>query len=113
MAIIGGAATVLENLGPSYAVKTSWADPSPGFVAVLDVDLDGLPDVAFATGDDVVVRRNRAGWLFSEHRLSAGAGPRLSVALGDADGDGDPDVAVTVSTGTDSTRTTVLRNRVR
>lgn len=113
VAILGGAVTVLENLGSSFAVKTTWTDPAPSFLAVLDVDLDGQKDIAFATGDDVVVRRNRGSWLFSENRLTAGAGPRLSMAWGDADGDGDPDVAVTVLAGGDATKTFVLRNRVR
>ncbi len=114
LAFVSGADVKLfENTGAGFAEKLTFSGSAARGVAVLDMDLDGRADVFWADLDDVLVRRNRGAWSFVEYRHTAGTGQRLSVSAGDADGDGDPDVAVTVSTGPDSTRTDVVRNRVR
>jgi len=112
-AVLGSDVKLYENLGGAFAEKATFAAPRAQAVEVRDFDLDGVPDVFFTAGDDVVVRRNRGQWAFSEFKQSAGAGTRLSVATGDVDADGDLDVAVTFSTGQDTTRTAVVRNRAR
>jgi hypothetical protein len=111
--IVGAEVRLLENTGVGYAPRNVFPAPGASLVRVVDLDLDGSPDVLFATTEDVVVRRNLGQWVLREERLNAGAGPRLSVAVGDVDGDGDPDVAATSSTSGDATRTVVIRNRVR
>lgn len=112
-AVIGNDVKLFENTGLAFADKLTFAAPRAQAVEVRDFDLDGVADVFFTAGDDVVVRRNRGQWAFSEFKQTAGAGNRLSVSVGDVDADGDPDVAVTFSTGADSTRTAVVRNRAR
>jgi hypothetical protein len=112
-AVIGNDVKVYENTGGALAEKLTFAAPRTPSVEVRDFDLDGMLDVFFLAGDDVVVRRNRGQWAFSEFKQRAGAGLRISATTGDVDGDGDLDVAVTFSTGMDSTLTTVARNRVR
>ena len=99
-------------LGPLFARDGGLSLPAPPR-AVSAGDLDGVPDVFFTASDDVVVRRNRGSWAFSEFRQGIGMGTRLSVSVGDVDADGDPDVAVTFSTSADATRTAVVRNRAR
>lgn len=112
-AIIGNDVKLYENTGGALAEKLTFAAPRTAIVEVRDFDLDGVLDVFFTAGDDVVVRRNRGQWAFSEFKQGVGAGTRLSTASGDVDGDGDLDVAITFSTGMDSTRSAVVRNRVR
>lgn len=112
-AIIGNDVKLYENTGGALAEKLTFAAPRTAIVELRDFDLDGVLDVFFTAGDDVVVRRNRGQWAFSEFKQGVGAGTRLSAASGDVDGDGDLDVAITFSTGMDSTRTAVVRNRVR
>lgn len=104
---------VLENTGSGFASRATFTSAAPFSLRVLDLDGDRRPDLFWASGDELVVRRNRGAFVFSEVRLAAGAGARVSISLGDADGDQDLDVAVTVATGTDSTKTRVFRNRVR
>ncbi|HEY0883452.1 MAG TPA: VCBS repeat-containing protein, partial [Archangium sp.] len=67
----------------------------------------------WASGDELVIRRNRGGWVFSQSTVPAGPGTRRSLALGDADGDQDLDVALTLTTGPESTTTRLFLNRVR
>ncbi len=112
-AVVGDQVQVFERTASGFTLKATFPAVGASQVLVLDLDLDGRRDVVFATSLDVLVRRNRGGWVFTEFATNAGPGPRLSVAVGDADGDGDPDLAVTVSTGGDATRTVVVRNRVR
>ncbi|MBL8917624.1 MAG: VCBS repeat-containing protein [Myxococcaceae bacterium] len=112
-AIVGNDVKLYENTGTALAEKLTFAAPRALAVEVRDFDLDGVVDVFFTAGDDVVVRRNRGQWAFAEFRQAVGAGARLSVAVGDVDADQDPDVAVTFSTGADATRTAVVRNRAR
>lgn len=112
-AIVGNDVKLYENTGAALAEKLVFAAPRAFSVELKDFDLDGLPDVVFTASDDVVVRRNRRGWAFSEFRQNVGAGDRLSMAVGDVDGDSDPDVVVTFSTGQFSTRSAVVRNRAR
>lgn len=104
---------LFENSGVGFAARATFTATAPTELRVIDLDQDGLPDLFWATGDDLVVRRNRTGWIFTEARVPAGAGARKSTAIGDADGDQDLDFAVTISTGTDSTKTRVFLNRVR
>lgn len=112
-AVVGNDVKLYENTGAALADKLTFAAPRALALEVRDFDLDGVVDVFFTAGDDVVVRRNRGQWAFAEFRQSVGAGTRLSVAVGDVDADQDPDVAITFATGPDSTRTAVVRNRAR
>lgn len=104
---------LFENTGAGYASRATFTATAPFELRAVDLDQDGRVDLFWASGDELVVRRNRGGWVFTELRLPAGAGPRRSVALGDADGDQDLDVAVTVTTGAESTTTRLLLNRLR
>ena len=104
---------LFENSGVGFAARATFTATAPTELRVLDLDQDGLPDLFWASGDDLVVRRNRTGWIFTETRVPAGPGVRKSTAIGDADGDQDLDFAVTVATGTESTKTRVFLNRVR
>lgn len=112
-ALVGAEVKLLENTGSGFAERASYPASRAQVVDVRDFDLDGVADVLFTAGDDVVVRRNRGAWVFSEFRQAVGAGPVRSVAVGDVDADGDLDVAVTFSTSGDGTRTAVVRNRAR
>ena len=104
---------LFENSGVGFASRAVFTTTAPTELRALDLDGDGLVDLFWATGDDLVVRRNRTGWIFTQTLVPAGAGPRKSTSIGDADGDLDLDFAVTVSTGTDSAKTRVFLNRVR
>ncbi len=112
-AIEGANVKLYENSGTGFAEKAVFAAPRASVVQLADFDLDGLADVFFTAADDVVVRRNRSGWAFSEFKQAIGAGTRLTIATGDVDADGDLDVAITFSTGADATRTAIVRNRAR
>ncbi len=112
-AVTSAGIELFENSGVGFASRATFTATTPTELRVLDVDGDGLIDLFWASGDDLVVRRNRTGWIFTEVRLAAGTGVRKSIAIGDADGDQDLDFAVTISTGTESTKTRVLLNRVR
>lgn len=112
-ALVGNDVKVYENTGAALAEKLTFSASRATVVELRDFDLDGLPDVFFTAGDEVIVRRNRGAFAFTEHRQAFGAGNRLSVAVGDVDGDADLDVAITFSTGADATRTAVVRNRAR
>lgn len=112
-AVTSAGVELFENTGSGFAARATFTTTSPAELRVLDVDGDGRPDLFWASGEDLVVRRNRSGWVFSEVRVAAGAGVRKSTAIGDADGDQDLDFAVTTATGTDSTKTRVFLNRLR
>ena len=113
VAVTSAGIELFENSGVGFASRATFTATAPTELRVLDLDGDGLPDLFWASGDDLVVRRNRTGWIFTETRVPAGAGVRKSTSIGDADGDRDLDFAVTVSTGTESTKTRVFLNRVR
>ncbi|MFO0600031.1 MAG: VCBS repeat-containing protein [Myxococcaceae bacterium] len=105
---------VFENLGLGFASRVTFTAASASDLRVFDLDGDGLADLVFLSGVDLVVRRNRGNFVFTETKVTGvGAGTRLSVALGDVDGDQDTDVAITLSTGGDTTKTRVVRNRTR
>lgn len=112
-AISSAGVEVLENTGTGFAPRAAFTTTAPTGLAVIDLDGDDRSDLFWSSGDELVIRRNRGAFVFSEVRVAGGSGPRLSIALGDADGDQDLDVAVTVSTGADSTKTRTFRNRVR
>ena len=111
--LTGMGVEIFENTGSGFASRVMINAAAPADLHVTDLDGDGAADVFFTTGDDVVVRRNRGKFTFTETRFNAGTGPRVSVALGDVDGDQDRDVAVTVSTGGDATKTRLIINRTR
>ena len=104
---------LFENTGTGFAPRATFTATGASELRVLDLDGDQLPDLFWASGDDLVVRRNRTGFVFQETRVAAGTGVRQSVAIGDVDGDQDLDFAVTVATGPDSTKTRVFFNRAR
>lgn len=111
-AVTSAGVELFENTGSGFAARATFTSTSPTELRVLDVDGDGRADLFWASGEDLIVRRNRSGWVFTEVRVAAGAGVRKSTAIGDADGDQDLDFAVTTATGTDSTKTRVFLNRV-
>ncbi len=113
VAVTAAGIELFENSGAGFAARATFTATSPTGLRTLDLDGDGLFDLFWATGDDLVVRRNRSNWVFTEQRIPAGTGTRVSTAIGDADGDQDLDFAVTISTGTDSTKTRLFMNRVR
>ncbi len=112
-AVTSAGVELFENTGSGFAARATFTASSPLELRVLDLDQDGRADLFWASGEDLVLRRNRSGWVFTEVRVAAGAGVRKSTAIGDADGDQDLDFAVTTATGTDSTKTRVFLNRVR
>lgn len=113
VAVTAAGVELFENSGVGFAARATFTATTPTELRVVDLDQDGRADLFWASGEDLVVRRNRSAWIFTEFRVPAGAGPRQATALGDADGDQDLDFAVTVSTGADSTTTRVFLNRVR
>ena len=102
-----------ENTGAGFAPKSAFPAVGAREVKVVDLDLDGLPDVLWQVGDKVQIRRNQSGWNFSSTEATLGPGAPISLAVGDVDGDGDPDIASTQSAGGDATVTYVLVNKVR
>lgn len=113
MAVTSAGIELFENSGVGFAARVIFTATSPSELRALDLDQDGRVDLFWATGDDLVVRRNRSGWVFTEYRVPAGMGVRKSTSLGDADGDQDLDFAVTIATGADSTKTRLFLNRIR
>ncbi len=113
VAVTSAGIELFENSGVGFAARATFTATAAGELRVLDLDQDGLFDLFWTTGDDLVVRRNRSGWVFTEHRVPAGMGVRKSTSLGDADGDQDLDFAVTITTGADSTKTRLFLNRIR
>jgi hypothetical protein len=108
-------ASMIDSSGIDF-VQTSGDSADKPFPAangtgcgVIDVDLDGRPDVFFANGAKFPLDpgqsgpwdrlyRNQGGWKFSEISILAGIGsPGYScgVATGDLDSDGFPDLYVT------------------
>ena len=74
-------------------------------VGAADLNGDDLPELFFATGNNVVMARNRGGFEFDDgvrlipvDFIDPQAAP-LSFALGDLDGDQDLDLAVSVTGG--------------
>lgn len=112
-ATAGGEVRLFENTGSGFAPRGTFPAAGAADLRVVDLDLDGRPDVLWTLGEQAVVRRNRGAWLFSELLAPLGTGARLSFDVGDVDGDGDPDLVSTVSAGGDATSSTVTLNRVR
>lgn len=113
VAVTAAGVELFENSGVGFASRASFTTTSPTGLRALDLDQDGLFDLFWSSGEELVVRRNRSGWVFTETRVPAGAGARRSIAVGDVDGDQDLDFAVTLSTGGEATKTRVFLNRVR
>lgn len=105
---------VYENTGAGYAVRFTDTSVGTAHLRVLDLDQDGVVDLAWARDGELVVRRGLGGFSFAaDTRLPVAGSPGRHLAVGDADGDGDLDLALTVSTGPDSTSTHLFLNRVR
>ncbi|MBS1151006.1 MAG: hypothetical protein H6Q89_2704 [Myxococcaceae bacterium] len=114
LAALEPAAVLLwENTGAGFASKSAFPVAGARELKVVDLDLDGRPDVLWQLGDKVQVRRNQGAWSFATTEGTLGAGAPISLAVGDADGDGDPDLASTHSAGGDATVTYLLVNKVR
>ena len=108
-----GGVALWENTGTGFAAKVSFPAAGARELKVVDLDLDGRPDVLWQLGEKIQVRRNQSGWNFSTTEGTLGPGTLISLSVADADGDGDPDVAATCSAGGDATVTYVLVNKVR
>jgi FG-GAP-like repeat len=93
--VIDADVAVLLNMGSGTFVAANYpAGTSPIAVALGDLNGDGKPDIAVASGASVSVLLNGASGTFGAPS-SYGAGTRpASVAIGDLNGDGKPDIAV-------------------
>jgi hypothetical protein len=111
----GTGVRALENTGAGFAPRVTEPAAAAIGLRIIDVDLDGRPDLTWLAGDQVRVRRNLGNFQFTTYdtTTTAAAAPPVSFAIGDVDGDGDPDVAATYSTGGSSTVTHVVLNKVR
>ncbi len=112
-AVAAGAVTVLERSNNDFAMKKTFNAPGANHLWVVDLDLDGRPDLLWLAGGEVIIQRNNGGFLFTELRGAAGTGALVSFSIGDVDADGDLDLALTYSQGGEATRTNVKLNRVR
>ncbi len=104
---------VWENTSAGFAQKLAYPVTGARDLKVVDLDLDGRPDLIWQLGDKAQARRNQGGWSFATTEGMLGPGAPISMAVGDADGDGDLDVASTHSAGGEATMTYVLVNKVR
>jgi hypothetical protein len=93
--VIDADVAVLLNMGSGTFVAANYpAGASPIAVALGDLNGDGKPDIAVASGASVSVLLNGASGTFGAP-ASYGAGTRpASIAIGDLNGDGRPDIAV-------------------
>ena len=93
--VIDADVAVLLNMGSGTFVAANYpAGASPIAVALGDLNGDGKPDIAVASGASVSVLLNGASGTFGAP-ASYGAGTRpASIAIGDLNGDGKPDIAV-------------------
>jgi FG-GAP-like repeat/FG-GAP repeat len=87
---------ILLNMGSGTFVAYNYpAGTSPVALAIGDLNGDGKPDLAVASGAAVSVLLNNGSGGFAA-AASYGTGTRpYSVAIGDLNGDGKPDLAVT------------------
>jgi hypothetical protein len=94
--VMGGDVAVLLNMGSGTFVAYNYpAGTSPVALAIGDLNGDGKPDLAVASGAAVSVLLNNGSGGFAA-AASYGTGTRpSSVAIGDLNGDGKPDLAVT------------------
>ena len=93
--VIDADVAVLLNMGSGTFVAANYpAGASPIAVALGDLNGDGKPDIAAASGTSVSVLLNGGNGTFGAP-ASYGAGTRpASIAMGDLNGDGKPDIAV-------------------
>mgnify|MGYP000740095236 CR=1 FL=1 len=81
----------------SLAVRQDFSVPSsPSDLVIVDIDLDGQPDISVTNGTNMTVLRNTSSVgsinFASGINFTAGSGQR-SITIADFDGDGNPDVA--------------------
>jgi hypothetical protein len=69
---------IYEQLGTDFARRQVFLATLPRFVQIVDVDLDGRPDVLWSQAASVELRRNRGAFAFSPFSVSTGTGAPLS-----------------------------------
>ncbi len=113
----GEALSLLVNKGDGTFTRTAGISglTAARALTVLDVDLDGWPDVALLDDTQLVVVQNAKGDFASRSvRLPLGKHTASSLAAGDADQDGDADLATSgVIEGTTRGEVVFFRNQVR
>ena len=94
-----GDVAVLLNMGSGTFVAANYAaGTTPVAVALGDLNADGKPDLAVASGSALSVLLNAGNGTFGP-AASYGAGTKPgAVAVGDLNGDGKPDIAVANTT---------------
>jgi hypothetical protein len=118
LVVLGGSlaiAAVSAGAAPSFTRATSYATgPSPNSVAIGDMNGDGRPDLATASGgvngapNIVSVLLNTGDGGFPAKRVYATGFSSMSVAIGDLNGDRMPDVA---TANAEASTVSVLLNR--
>jgi hypothetical protein len=110
---VSGGVQLIENVGNGWASKMMLPSTAPVNLRVADLDLDGLVDLVWESGDHAEVRRNQGSWVFAPYTAMFGAGSNVSFAVGDVDGDGDLDFVSTRAGAGTATVSYVETNRVR
>jgi hypothetical protein len=111
--LVTGGVLLIENVGNGWANKMTLTSTAPVNLRVADLDLDGLVDLVWESGDHAEVRRNQGSWAFAPYTATFGSGPNVSFAIGDVDGDGDLDFVSTRAGSGNATVSYVETNRVR